>query len=99
MTARTSATLTSGSGADVVQMSANQPHLFAGGLADHNALLEELMGDQLYQWARGAVTADGIARGIPLFNIGNAVVYRKDVFEELGIVPPNTWEESRSAER
>ena len=36
---------------------------------------------------------DGVARGVPLFNIGNAIVYRKDVFEELGLAVPNTWDE------
>ena len=41
-------------------MNANQPHLFAGGLADHNALVEELLGDQVYDWARGAATVDGV---------------------------------------
>jgi multiple sugar transport system substrate-binding protein len=30
---------------------------------------------------------------VPLFNIGNAVVYRKDVFNELGLTPPNTWDD------
>ena len=34
---------------------------------------------------RGAATVDGVARGVPLFNIANAIVYRKDVFEELGL--------------
>jgi multiple sugar transport system substrate-binding protein len=30
---------------------------------------------------------------VPLFNIGNAIAYRKDYFEEFGVSPPNTWEE------
>ena len=93
MAARITAAVESGSGADVIQMNANQPHLFANGLADHNALVQELLGDQAYQWASGAATVDGVARGVPLFNIGNAIVYRKDVFEELGLKTPNTWQE------
>ena len=48
---------------------------------------------ELYDWARGAATVDGVARGVPLFNIANAIVYRKDVFEELGLTVPNTWDE------
>ena len=52
MAARITAAVESGSGADVIQMNANQPHLFANGLADHNALVEELRGDY-YDWARG----------------------------------------------
>src|SRR5919106_138148 len=81
MAARITAAIESGSGADVIQMNANQPHLFANGLADHNALVEELLGDQVYEWARGAATVDGVARSVPLFNIGNAIAYRKDFFE------------------
>jgi multiple sugar transport system substrate-binding protein len=93
MPARITAAIESNQGADVIQMNANQPQLFANGLADHNALIAEVAGDQLYDWARGAATVDGVARGVPLFNIGNAIAYRKDVFEELGLTVPNTWDE------
>jgi len=93
MAARITAGIESGSGPDVIQMNANQPHLFANGLANHDQLFDDLMGDQAYEWASGAVTVDGVARAVPGFNIGNAVVYRKDVFEELGLSVPNTWEE------
>jgi multiple sugar transport system substrate-binding protein len=74
-------------------MNANQPHLFANGLANHDQLFDDLLGDQTYEWASGAVTVDGVARGVPIFNTGNAIVYRKDVFEELGLKVPNTWDE------
>jgi multiple sugar transport system substrate-binding protein len=67
--------------------------LFAAGLSDHNALVEELAGDGLYDWAKGSATVEGVARAVPLFNVGNAVVYRKDVFDELGLTAPNTWDE------
>jgi multiple sugar transport system substrate-binding protein len=93
MPARITAAIESNQGADVIQLNANQPQLFANGLADHSALLDELQGDQLYDWARGAATVDGVAKGVPLFNIGNAIAYRKDVFGELGLAVPNTWEE------
>ncbi|MDH3662308.1 MAG: extracellular solute-binding protein [Alphaproteobacteria bacterium] len=93
MAARITAAIESGSGADVIQMNANQPHLYASGLADHGDLFGEMGGDDFYEWAAGAVTVDGVARSIPLFNIGNAVVYRKDLFAELGLSVPNTWEE------
>jgi multiple sugar transport system substrate-binding protein len=93
MAARITAAIESGSGADVIQMNANQPHLFAGGLANHDELVDEILGDQVYEWAFGAATVDGVARSVPAFNIGNAVVYRKDVFEELGLAVPNTWDE------
>ena len=93
MAPRITAAVESGSGADVIQLDGNQPHLFSAGLSDHSALVEELAGSDLYEWARGAATVDGVARAAPLFNIGNAVVYRKDVFDELGLTAPNTWDE------
>jgi multiple sugar transport system substrate-binding protein len=93
MAARITAAIESGSGADVVQLNANQPQLFGAGLADHNALMQELVGDRLYDWARAAAVVDGVARGVPEFNLGNAVIYRKDVFDELGLAVPNTWDE------
>ena len=93
MTPRITAAIESGKGADVILLIENQPHLFANGLSDHNALVDELGGDAIYDWARGAVTVDGVARAAPLFNIGNAIVYRKDVFDELGLSAPNTYDE------
>jgi multiple sugar transport system substrate-binding protein len=93
MAARITAAVESGSGADVIQMNANQPHLFANGLANHDQLFDTVLGDQAYEWASGAAIVDGVARGVPAFNIGNAVVYRADVFEELGLKVPNTWDE------
>ena len=93
MTPRITAAIESGKGADVILLIENQPHLFANGLADHNALVEELGGNAIYDWARGAVTVDGVARAAPLFNIGNAIVYRKDIFDELGLSAPNTYDE------
>jgi multiple sugar transport system substrate-binding protein len=93
MTARITAAIESGSGPDVIQLNANQPQLFANGLADHNALMQELGGDQIYEWARDVAMVDGVARGVPLFNLGNATVYRKDVFGELGLQTPNTWDD------
>ena len=93
MAARITAAIESGGGADVIQMNANQPHLYASGLADHSALFDEMGGADFYDWAAGAVTVDGTPRSVPYFNIGNAVVYRKDIFEELGLSVPNTWEE------
>lgn len=93
MTPRITAAIESGKGADVMLLNGNQPQLFANGLANHNALLEELGGKSIYEWARGACIVDGVARAVPLFNIGNAIVYRKDVFDKLGLKVPNTWEE------
>ncbi|MEM7025016.1 MAG: extracellular solute-binding protein [Pseudomonadota bacterium] len=93
MAARITAAVESGSGADVIQLNSNQPHLFAGGLSNHDQLLDDILGDRSYEWAFGACVVDGVARAVPGFNIGNAVVYRKDVFDELGLAVPNTWDD------
>ncbi|MEM8951479.1 MAG: extracellular solute-binding protein [Pseudomonadota bacterium] len=93
MAARITAAIESKSGADCIQMNMNQPHLYASGLADHSDLYGEMGGGEFYEWASGAVTVDGTPRSIPLFNIGNAIVYRTDMFAELGLSVPNTWEE------
>jgi len=93
ITPRVTAAIESGEGADVILLINNQAHLFANGLADHSSLMSELAGSGLYDWAAGSVTVDGVPRAVPLFNVGNAVVYRKDVFDELGLTTPNTWDE------
>jgi multiple sugar transport system substrate-binding protein len=90
--ARITAGIESGSGPDVIQMLNNQPHLFANGIANHDALFREVLGDEVYEWASGAAIVDGVARGVPNFNVANAVVYRKDVFDELGLAVPQTWD-------
>src|SRR5918994_7149303 len=58
MAARVTAAVESGSGADVIQMNAHQPHLFANGLAEHDELLQEILGDEVYEWAFGAASVD-----------------------------------------
>ena len=93
MAPRITAAIESRSGADVMLLINNQPHLFANGLMDHRKLMAELAGGELYSWATGAVVVDGVSRAVPLFNIGNAVVYRKDVFDKHGLKEPNTWDE------
>ena len=98
MPARATAAIESGKGADIMLMIQNQPHLYAKGLEDHNKLVDEVLGDDVYPFAKGATTVDGVSRGVPIFMIGNAVVYRKDIFKEAGVEKaPNTWEEYLAA--
>ena len=92
MTPRITAAIESGEGVDVMLLINNQPHLFANGLSDHGSLMGEWAGGDIYDWANRTVTVDGVARAVPLFNTGN-VVYRKDVFDELSLTAPNTWDE------
>lgn len=94
MPARATAAIESGTGADIMLMIQNQPHLYAKGLENHDKLVAELLGDDLYPFARGATTVDGVSRGVPIFMIGNAIVYRKDIFKKAGIAKlPDTWDD------
>lgn len=98
MPARATAAIESGKGADIMLLIQNQPHLYAKGLESHDKLVGELLGDDLYPFARGATTVDGVSRGVPIFMIGNAIVYRKDIFKEAGVAkPPSTWDEYLAA--
>lgn len=44
--------------------------------------------------ARGAwSTDDGVLYGVPFVGVTHGVYYQKDVFEEYGLTPPETWDE------
>lgn len=47
--------------------------------------------------AKDAVTYDGEVWGVPITGNGRALLYRNDVFEELGLEPPETAEEFHAA--
>jgi multiple sugar transport system substrate-binding protein len=96
--ARATAAIEGRKGPDILQLLNNNPHLYAGGLEDHNQLLAELGGDKFYPFIRDAVTVDGVARGVPYFFGGGANTYRKDIFQKVGIDKlPDTWEEHLAA--
>ena len=65
--ARATAAIEGRKGPDIMQLLNNSPHLYAGGLEDHNALLAELGGDKFYPFIMDAVTVDGVVRGVPYF--------------------------------
>ena len=93
--ARATAAIEGGTGPDILQLFGNYPLLYGQGLDKHDDLIEELGGDEIYPFIRGAVRDEnGVHRGVPNFFGGGANVYRKDVFEEVGIPrPPQTWDE------
>lgn len=94
LNARLTAAVESRSGPDIFQTIWNQPHLYAVGLEDHNALAEELGVAKQYAFQREAAYVDGVYRGIPYYGIGGAVAYRKDIFKDLGIAKvPATLDE------
>lgn len=91
--ARATAAVESNTGPDIFQLMWNQAHLFAAGLEDHNALVEEVIGGGIYSFLDNAVKVDGVYRGVPRYGLGNANTYRTDIFKDLGIKTPDTWEE------
>src|SRR5215813_11915519 len=96
--ARATAAIEGRKGPDILQLLNNNPHLYAGGLEDHNQLIAELGGNKFYPFLRDAVTVDGVVRGVPYFFGGGANTYRKDIFQKVGIDKlPDTWEEHLAA--
>ena len=93
--ARATAAIEGGTGADIIQLFGNYPLLYGEGLDDHDDLIADLGGEEIYPFIREAVRdGKGVHRGVPNFFGGGANVYRKDIFEEVGIVrPPETWDE------
>ncbi|PON19933.1 hypothetical protein C2W62_00095 [Candidatus Entotheonella serta] len=94
LNARLTAAVESRTGPDIFQTIWNQPHLYAAGIEDHNALAEELGVSKQYAFQREAAYVDGVYRGIPYYGIGGAVAYRKDIFKDIGIEKvPETLDE------
>ena len=93
--ARATAAIEGRTGPDILQLDSNYPLLYGNGLEDHNDLIGELGGDEIYSFIRDAVRDEsGVHRGVPNFFGGAANVYRKDVFEEVGVArPPETWDD------
>ncbi len=94
LNARLTAAVESRTAPDIFQTIWNQPHLYAAGIEDHNALAEELGVSKQYAFQREAAYIDGVYRGIPYYGIGGAVAYRKDIFKDIGIEKvPETLDE------
>ena len=91
--ARATAAVESGTGPDIFQLHWNQAYLFAGGLIDHTDLVKELIKGKMYPAMEGSANINGVYRGVCKVGVGNAIAYRTDIFEDLGLKPPDTWEE------
>ncbi|MBI4639516.1 MAG: extracellular solute-binding protein [Candidatus Tectomicrobia bacterium] len=92
--ARATAAIEGGTGPDILQLLNNYPHLYAEGLENHDKLIAEVGGDNIYSFVREAIQVNGVYRGVPYFFGGGANVYRKDIFKKVGIErPPDTWAE------
>lgn len=91
---RASAAVEGGQGPDVIQFSWNAPHLYASNIANHDRINSEIPeAGQDYQYLRDAVVVDGTYRAVPYYGVGNAIVYRKDIFQQIGEGPSETWED------
>src|ERR671922_2966698 len=83
--ARATAAIEGRKGPDILQLNQNYPHLYAGGLENHNQLLAELGGEQFYPHILEAVRVEGVARGVPYFFGGGGKTDREGIFQEGGI--------------
>ena len=70
-----------------------RPYVEAGLFADVSDLWEEIEG---LDAVKGALTLDGAQWGVPYTYYNWGIYYRKDVFDELGLAEPATWEEEKA---
>jgi multiple sugar transport system substrate-binding protein len=96
---RVTAAVQSGTGADIVIMANNHPHLYESSLVDVSDVAEAIGGQQggWYDYARVNAFAGGRWIGVPQFIISWAITYREDWFKEEGLKYPETWDEFRAA--
>ena len=95
---RLTAAVEAGAGPDMTILKWNMPHLFAGGLANHDALMAGIDASDYYGFMNDAAIVDGVYRAMPTYMTPNAWVYRTDIFEELGITPfPETMDDYLAA--
>lgn len=90
------AQLEGGTGPDLMYLRSftNSRNLFASGyiepLDDMKDELVEAYGEaSLVPWS----TVEGQPYGVPMIAVSHGVMYNKDMFKELGIAVPTTWEE------
>ena len=93
LNARATAAVESGVGPDLIRLHNNTPHLYAAGLIDHGDLIQEVGAEEIWPFMRDGVYVDGVCRGVPYQSTGSAVVYRRDLFDEAGVAPPQTWDD------
>jgi multiple sugar transport system substrate-binding protein len=99
MQARITAAIESGNGPDIFQMLHNWTHLYQKACTDVGELAGWKEKDQgaYYELSKQAAQVGGKWLALPYGVVGNAVVYRKDLFEEAGVKAPKTWQENREA--
>jgi multiple sugar transport system substrate-binding protein len=96
---RFTAALQGQSGPTIFQMQHLQAHSFADGLQDLTDIANEVEPKfgKFYDQVKQSGQVAGKYRGIPYNIAGNAFVYRKSLFDQAGVKPPQTWDEFRTA--
>ncbi len=98
--ARTTSSIQSGSGPDVICALNNWPQLYAESVLDVSDLAEEIGKAQggFYDESRMVANDGKKWIGVPWCVLGAMIVYRKSWFEEVGLSKfPETWEQYREA--
>jgi multiple sugar transport system substrate-binding protein len=101
MPAKLAAEVTTQAGHDVVELDLmaawlHQPNLVD--VSDIAAQVVKAMG-KFYQFAKEAAFVHDRWLGIPYFWLSNPGSYRKDLFDQVGEQPPDTWEDLLKAGR
>jgi multiple sugar transport system substrate-binding protein len=95
MPAKLAAEVTTQAGHDVVELDLMAAWLHQPNLVEVNAIVAEVtkyMGD-VYQFGRDSAFVNDHWLGVPYFWISLPGSYRKDLFEQVGEKPPDTWED------
>src|SRR5215813_865344 len=95
---RFTAALQGQSGPTIFQMQHLQAHSFADGLQDLTDIANEVEPKfgKYYDQVKLSGLVGGKFRGVPYNIVGNAFVYRKSMFEQVGVKVPDTWDDFRS---
>jgi multiple sugar transport system substrate-binding protein len=95
---RITAAIQSGSGADIIQMLWNWPHLYQNALVDVSDVAEPIGKGQggFYDVFTASAKVGGKWLSVPHGVGANAIAYRKSVHAEIGVKEfPKTWDEWR----
>jgi multiple sugar transport system substrate-binding protein len=95
---RITASVSSGSGPDIIHMLHNWAHLYTKSLVDVSDVAEPLGKAQggFYDALTPAARVEGVWRVVPHAIVGGQIAYRKSLFAEAGAKEfPKTWQEYR----
>jgi multiple sugar transport system substrate-binding protein len=95
---RITAAIQSGSGADIIMMLYNWPHLYANGIVDVSDVADPIAKAQggFYDVFGTTARVGGKWLAVPHGIVGNAIAYRKSHHAEIGVKEfPKTWDEWR----